>query len=192
MRGEPGIEETRAGAANGTASQPTRSLPAKQRRGNLQYPINSIDNHFNTQITAAAQHHCWDLAILGIHAAILTITDGIAPGKPVEQYRWFLEKFVDEDREGSDFSVVADTIHTWRTTLAHHWLHGKNYGMVFDFTMENGWEQRAEIIAFNPKHYYEAYDRAFHPFMPLWSYVDDLSPQEQEKVKQRYSKKFMK
>lgn len=151
--------------------------------------LNSINNFLNNEIDTAAQNKSWVLVVIGIHAVALTIAEGLFGKKGLEGYELFLEKFVDIDEEGFDFSKIAYDIHNYRNVLAHRWLSEKGYEFGLDFSMPHGYEIRDGYVAFNPKLYYLSYQDAFQG--KIWDYAKLMTAEEMEKAKTRLIQRYM-
>ncbi len=154
--------------------------------------LNSIDNHFNSNIEQAFQNKSWFLLILGIHAVALTISEGLFLKSGFDGFRLFLIQFIDEKKEGFDFSEIAWEIHNYRNVVAHTWLSETGYDFGLDFEQERGWEKRDSVIFFNPIKYYEAYKKAFSSGGRIWKYERILKEDGQEKAKKQLLKKYEK
>ncbi len=152
--------------------------------------LNSIANFYNGEIDQAASSQLWLLVILGIHSVALTISEGIFDKKGLTGFTFFLENFMDEDKEGFKFSEIAKQIHNYRNVVAHHWLSASGYDFGIDGGMTKGWEERENVIYFNPKVYYETFKNAFGGGGKIWDYRQLLSPEELETVKARLLKKY--
>ena len=94
--------------------------------------LNSMDNFFNREIDSAAGSELWYLVLLGDHAVALTISEGLFGEAGLSGFKIFLEKFVDKDKSGYNFSVIAQDIHNWRNVIAHQWLSASGYSFGID------------------------------------------------------------
>src|SRR5258706_1579470 len=81
--------------------------------------LNSIANFYNREIDQAANLRLWLLVVLGIHSVALTISEGIFDKKGLTGFTFFLENFIDEDKEGFKFSDIAHQIHNYRNVVSH-------------------------------------------------------------------------
>lgn len=152
--------------------------------------LNSIDNFYNRQIDQAAISELWLLVILGIHSVALTISEGVYGKSGLTGFKFFLENFMDDNKDGFKFSEIAEEIHNWRNIIAHQWLSASGYNFGTDTQMTKGWEVRDGITHFNPKVYYEAFNKSFDAGGKIWDYDKLLSEQEAEKAKERLLKKY--
>ena len=153
--------------------------------------LNSIDNFFNKrEIDVAASSNLWLLVILGIHAVALTVSDGLFNKDGHKGFHFFLKSFVDTEKEGFNFSEISKEIHTYRNIIAHRWLSDFGYDFGFDYKMVKGWEKRGDTVYFNPRLYYEAYNKAFGAGGKIWQYDKLLSKEEAQKTKERLIKKY--
>ncbi len=159
--------------------------------------LNSIDNYFNNEIRLTAQNSQTTLLFLGIHASILTVGEVFfnnlnARGRAdhLQNYKDFLEKFVDGTTADTTFSTVADTIHKWRNIIAHQWLSTAGHGVEYDYSSALGWEQRGTLLVINPKTYCDAYLSAFAAGGKIWRYDTLFSPQELANIHARILEKY--
>ena|SRR3989344_3040785 len=153
--------------------------------------LNSLANYFNNEIAVAPDKRQTALLFLGIHAAVLTISEIFWGLNGVAGYRKFLEEFVDGDEEAVKFSLVADKIHNWRNVLAHQWLASSGYKIQYDYDMQSGFVTNDNVLVINPKIYCDHYIRAFSADGKVWEYEQVLSESELEDAKQRIIEKFV-
>lgn len=157
--------------------------------------LNSIDNYFNNEIRATVsdtQYPQTSLLFLGVHAAILTISEVFFNDKSVAGYKLFLEKYVDNENDAEKFSLIAEEMHTWRNIVAHQWLSVKGHDLAYAYDMEGGWRWEDGILYVNPKKYCELYLAAFKGGGRIWQYSQHFTQEELEVIKQRIIKKFVK
>lgn len=155
--------------------------------------LNSIDNYFNKEIRMAYKNGQINLAFLGIHAVILTIADIFFNSKdPKNNYKQFLEKFIDGVTSDLKFSNVAYRIHEIRNNIAHVWFTKSSYATIFDYEMDKGFKLGDGHIYINPKKYCELFLEAFDKDGKIWDYENILTQEELEKTKQTIIKKFKK
>jgi len=154
--------------------------------------LNSIDNYFNNEIRLTVGQAQTTLLFLGVHAVALTIAEVFFGKGGADGYKWFLEKYMDGDVEDRKFSKVADTIHDWRNILAHQWIGSLGHDIIYDYTMDKGWEKRDQALAINPKIYYEQYIAIFSAGGKIWRYDKMFTEPELEKAKERIVEKYQK
>lgn len=154
--------------------------------------LNSIDNFYNRQIDQAAASELWLLVILGIHAVALTISEGVFGKSGLTGFKFFLENFMDEKEEGFKFSEIAEEVHNWRNIIAHQWLSASGYDFGTDTQMVKGWEVRDGITYFNPKVYYQAFQKSFDGGGKIWNWESLLTQKEAQEAKERLLKKYEK
>lgn len=154
--------------------------------------MNSIANFFNNEIIEAPGNKQTSLMFLGIHAAILTISEALFNKTGEDGYKYFLGKFVDGDTENLKFSIIADRIHSWRNILAHQWLGGSGHSFGYNYDMAEGWKNDNGILYINPQIYCGQFIKAFSAGSQLWDYKSYLSTAELESAKERIIKKFVK
>ena len=152
--------------------------------------LNSIDNFFKTEIDQAVEKNLWFLVILGVHAISLTVTESIFNKKGIDGFKFFLEKFVDDPKEGFVFSEIAEKIHNWRNVIAHQWLSSSD-DFALDFDMPKGWENRGGVTFFNPKLYYQYFRKSFSSGGKIWNYSNLISDEEAEQAKYRMIQKYL-
>ena len=111
--------------------------------------LNSLSNFLNNEINQAVNADLWSLAVLGIHAVALTISEGVYDKKGLTGFKFFLEQFMDEDKDGFRFSEIAQDIHNHRNVIAHRWLTASGYAFGFDMKMDKGWEKRGNTVFMN-------------------------------------------
>lgn len=153
--------------------------------------LNSMHNFFVREISIASDNNLLYLVILGDHAVALTISEGLFGKTGLEGYKLFLKKFVDQDKEGFNFSEVAENIHNWRNILAHQWLASSSYDLGIDTEMELGWKKRNGVIYFNPKLYHEAFNKAFACGGKIWQYERILTEKQMQAAKERLLRKYI-
>lgn len=153
--------------------------------------LNSMDNFFNSQIDQIANLEMWYLVIMGDHAVALTIASGLFGVDGESGYKMFLEKFVDKDSPGFDFSSIANKIHNWRNVIAHRWLSDFAYEIGEDNNMVFGWEKRDGITYLNLKLYHNAFKSAFSAGGKIWDYEKIMTTGEMEEAKQRLLNQYL-
>lgn len=154
--------------------------------------LNSMHNFFMKEIGVASDSNLLYLVILGDHAVALTISEGLFGEAGLVGYKLFLNKFVDQDKKGFDFSKIAEDIHNWRNVIAHQWLSSSAYDFGIDFDMKFGWEKRKGVVYFNPKLYHEAFNNAFTSGGKVWQYEQILTKEQMQKAKERLLQKYLK
>jgi len=153
--------------------------------------LNSMQNFFLNEIGVASDNNLWYLVILGDHAVALTISEGLFGKAGLSGYKLFLEKFVDINKEGLNFSEIAEHIHKWRNVIAHQWLSSSAYKFGIDLKMELGWQKKGDITYFNPKLYHEAFNKAFSGGGKIWQYADILTEKQMQEAKERLLEKYI-
>jgi hypothetical protein len=152
---------------------------------------NSINNIFNPEIASAAKTGCWSLMFMGTHAVALTVSQGLFGLTGKRGYVRFLQVFVDEGDQKSDFSAIGSEIHEWRNVLAHQWLSGAGHAFGLDPSLESNWQRRDDVLVINPVRYHEAYSQAFRASSNLWRPDTILSSVELEEAKVRLIDKYV-
>lgn len=154
--------------------------------------LNSMDNFFNNQIDQVADLELWYLVIMGDHAVALTIASGLFGLEGEPGFHKYLEEFVDQDKEGYDFSSISKKIHNWRNVIAHRWLSDSAYEIGEDNVMEKGWEDRKGVTYLNLKLFHEAFKASFSRDGKIWNYGNIMTKAEMEEAKQRLLKQYIK
>lgn len=157
--------------------------------------LNSINNYFNNEIRATIsdlQSPQTTLMFLGIHAAILTISEALFNDKTSGGYKLFLEKYVDYEGRADNFSLIADDIHAWRNIIAHQWLSVKGHDIAYAYRLEQGWTREDGILHINPKIYCELYLAAFQIGGKIWQYSRHFTQEDLEAIKLRMINRFVK
>ncbi len=157
--------------------------------------LNSLDNYFNNEIRAtisSSQYPQTSLLFLGIHAAILTISEAFWNDKGLTGYKLFLEKYIDSGQGSEKFSLIAQELHDWRNIVAHQWLSSKGHSISYAYGPDWGWKKEDGILHINPKIYCEQYLSVFKASGKIWNYSKDFAPEELEAIKARIIEKFVK
>lgn len=153
--------------------------------------LNSMHNFFMREIGVASDSNLHYLVMLGDHSVALTISEGLFGKAGLDGYKLFLERFVDQDKDGFNFSEIAENIHNWRNVIAHQWLSSSGYDLGIDLDMKLGWENRKGVVYFNPKLYHEAFNGAFKGGGRIWQYERILTEEQMQKAKERLLKKYI-
>ena len=154
--------------------------------------LNSIANFFNNEIklTVEGANRQTSLLFLGVHAVALTIAKGLFNKDGVEGYRVFLENFVDGETPDTKFSTIAEVIHGWRNTVAHHWLGLSGHSIGYDYEMLKGWEERDGKVYINPQIYAQHYLAAFGSGGKIYDYEELFTSEQLEEIKTRLIRRF--
>lgn len=152
--------------------------------------LNSISNYFNNEIKNTPDNYQTSLLFLGIHAAILTISESLFNRTGQDGYKYFLENFVDGQSEDLKFSKIASKIHDWRNILAHQWLGSSGHLLGYNYEMKEGWKEIKGVIFINPRLYCDQYLKVFSGDK-IWNYSSYLADKELESAKKRIIKKYI-
>lgn len=156
--------------------------------------LNSIANFFNNEIALAPSQYQTSLLFLGIHAAALTIGEAFfnsqGQSRELDNYRAFLQAFVDGPTSDTQFSTVADDIHNWRNILAHQWLGSLGHSIEYDYSMPLGWKRKQDTLVINPQRYCDAYLDAFKVGGRIWKYDTLFTPTELSQIHTRIVDKY--
>ncbi len=156
--------------------------------------LNSIDNYFNNEIQYVLGNETYQttLMLLGIHAAILTISEAFYDQTGLTGYKRYLEQYVDGNSDERKFSLIAERLHKWRNVLAHQWLSASGHGIGYAYEITEGWKEEDGILYINPSIYAHQYIQAFRLGGKLWDYRNQFSESELESIKMRIINKYMK
>lgn len=158
--------------------------------------LNSIENFLNNEIRIAPDDYQTSLLFLGIHAAALTIGEVFfgnqGRDKDLSNYREFLKAFVDGATPETQFSTVAEDIHSWRNILAHQWIGSLGHKIEYDYKSVLGWEKRGGVLIINPKIYCEKYLNAFSLGGKIWSYGFLFTQKQLAQIHTRIVEKYKK
>ena len=159
--------------------------------------LNSIDNFFNNEIRLTPPNLQTTLLFLGIHASVLTIGEAFfnnrkarAGTEHLQNYKDFLEKFVDGTTSDTKFSTVAEAIHKWRNIIAHQWISSVGHGIEYDYNNPLGWETQEEVLVINPQIYCDGYLSAFKAGGKIWKYNSLFTQQELNDIHARIIAKY--
>jgi hypothetical protein len=144
----------------------------------------------NREIERALANESWALAILGIHAVALTVSQGLYGKTGSEGFRLFLKNFIDSDAEAHDYSTIGDLIHNYRNNLAHQWLAVSGYRFGFNTQLKVGWARVDEVTYLNPRIYGESYLSSFAAGGKIWGWETTLELSALEDAKVRLVSKF--
>ena len=159
--------------------------------------LHSIDNFFNNEIRLTPSNLQTTLLFLGIHASVLTIGEVFFNNKNakdgtdhLQNYKDFLDKFVDGTTSDTKFSTVAEAIHKWRNIIAHQWISIAGHGIEYDYNNPLGWETQEEVLVINPQIYCDAYLSAFKAGGKIWKYNKLFTQQELDDIHARIIAKY--
>jgi hypothetical protein len=113
------------------------------------------------ELEVAAQNQLSDLLILGIHACIETISENIFLKKGIEGFKFYLENFVDTNKEGFRFSEIADELNDWRNIVAHQYISRLGHSFGYNYSILTGYQVENGTIIINPKIFFDQFRRAF-------------------------------
>jgi len=156
----------------------------------------SIQNSFIPELVIASENRCGDLLILGIHSVIETVSENIFLKKGVSGFKFYLENFVDADKEGFRFSEIADVLNDLRNIIAHQKISELGHSFGYDYGTQVGYKIDGTIIMLNPSIFFEQFKSAFKKGIKtkrlIWDYAQLLSPEHKEKAKRKFIQKFKK
>lgn len=169
-------------------------------------PVEFIESILNSMYSGKAGSRIWELEIavesqlsnlliLGIHACIETISENIFLKKGLEGFKFYLENFVDMDKDGFRFSEIANDLNNWRNILAHQHLSKLGHSFGYDYTITTGYKIENGIIILNPKIFFEQFKSAFMPNndrtrRKIWDYRDIITDDEMNEAKEKFLTKF--
>ena len=112
--------------------------------------LNSIANFFLPQLSVASEKGLPHLLILGIHSVIETISEKIFLKRGMDGFKFYLENFVDADKDGFRFSEIAKELNDRRNIVAHQWISQLGHSFGFDFNIQVGYQREDNVIILNP------------------------------------------
>lgn len=156
--------------------------------------LNSMANFLNNEILLTPTHYQTSLMFLGIHASALTIGEvffgNSGKNKDMENYRDFLVTFVDGDTEDTQFSRVAEDLHSWRNIIAHQWIGSLGHRIEYNYQTDLGWQIVEDTLIINPKIYCDKYMDAFSRRGKIWNYESIFSPEQIAQTHQKIVDKY--
>lgn len=156
----------------------------------------NIQNFLIPELVIASENMCSDLLILGIHSVIETVSENIFLKKGVSGFKFYLENFVDADKEGFRFSEIAEVLNDLRNIIAHQKISKLGHSFGYDYDMQVGYKIDGTIIMLNPSILFKQFKSAFKNGRKtkrlIWDYAQLLSPEQMEEAKKRFIQKFMK
>ena len=141
--------------------------------------VASMEFVFMPQIKIAVDHRCDFLVLIGTHAVIQVIADGILGRKGPAATKFFLKTFVDDATEPPDrtFSTIAVEMHELRNIASHQWLSKDGHHRAFDWDQPEGWKWVDNRLHVNLEIYFEQFRKGLTNRYSR--YVSGLPPQEQ-------------
>ena len=156
----------------------------------------NIQNYSIPELVIASENRCSDLLILGIHSVIETVSENIFLKKGVSGFKFYLENFVDTDKEGFRFSEIADVLNDLRNIIAHQKISKLGHSFGYDYDMQVGYKIDGSIIILNPSILFEQFNSAFKKGRKtkrrIWDYREFLNQDQMEEAKKRFIQKFTK
>lgn len=149
----------------------------------------ATDRFFNNELSLTAKNKQTGLLFLGIHASALTFSEALWGLGGITGYKKFLVTFMDT-REAK-FSLVAEEIHNWRNVLAHQFISKSGHNIDYDYDMKSGHVRKKGDLIINPEIYLRNYLDVFNEYKIL-SFFKNLSKEEQQEIKERIVKKYLK
>lgn len=156
--------------------------------------LNSISNFFNNEIVSTPANYQTSLLFLGIYAGVITIAEAFWGGKNKEKqnFKKFLEFFIDGDQQDAKFSLVSEELYQWRNILAHQWIGQMGHSVSYDYSSLKGWKINSGHLIMNPKIYCDQYLLAFSSEGKLWHYENIFAEDELQEIKDRIIEKYEK
>jgi hypothetical protein len=156
--------------------------------------LNSIDMVFvKSELKKASKYKLTNLLLIGIHAVAETISENIYDKKGINGFRFYLERFVDENNFDTQFSQIYKELNDWRNVLTHRWLSAKGHCFGCNYNIKEGWRKKGDgTIVINPRIYFECFNNGFRAGGPMWNYQKTLTSQESHNAKDRIIKQYIK
>lgn len=156
----------------------------------------NIENFFIPQLDIASKEKLDDLLILGIHSVIETVSENIFLKKGKDGFKFYLENFVDVDKDGFRFSEIADVLNDLRNIIAHQKVSRLGHSFGFSDSIQIGYKIDGTIVMLNPSIFFEQFKSAFKKGIKtkqrIWDYAQLLSQEQMEEAKKKFIQKFMK
>jgi hypothetical protein len=84
--------------------------------------------------------------------------------------KFYLEHFVDGDKQDERFSEIHELLHEMRNVLAHRWMSSRNHEYALDYREEKGWWRGPDGIHINPSVFFGAFKSRFPDTAPERDY----------------------
>lgn len=177
-----------------TFEQRLQRFESEEPAGFIETMLLSIQNSFIPELVIASENRCSDLLILGIHSVIETVSENIFLKKGVSGFKFYLENFVDADKDGFRFSEIADVLNDLRNIIAHQKISKLGHSFGYDYVMQVGYKIDGSIIMLNPSIFFEQFNSAFKNGVKtkrlIWDYSQLLSQEHMETAKRKFIQKF--
>jgi len=155
----------------------------------------SIQNNFIPQLDTALENKLNDLLILGIHSVIETISENIFLKKGKDGFKFYLENFVDVDKNGFRFSEIADVLNDLRNIIAHQKISRLGHSFGYDYNIDVGYKKDNTIIYLNPLIFLEQFKSGFKDGSKtkrrIWDYKKLLKQKQMRESKIKFISKFI-
>ena len=156
--------------------------------------LDSIHNFFIPELKIASENKQSNLLILGIHSIIETISENIFLQNGVNGFKFYLENFVDGDKEGFKFSEIATELNDWRNIIAHQYISKLGHSFGYDYSLNVGYKVDNSVVLLNPQILFEQFISAFEnknqTKASIWNYQNFLTEQQREEAKKKFIDKF--
>lgn len=157
--------------------------------------LNSIHNFYIPELQIAAQNKQSNLLVLGIHSIIETISENVFLKKGVDGFKFYLENFVDINKDGGRFSEISDELNDWRNIVAHQYISKLGHSFGYDYSITTGYKIENGIIILNPKIFFEQFQSAFlanngNTKRKIWDYKEIIASDKMEEAKIKFLSKF--
>lgn len=158
--------------------------------------LNVTRNSMVPQLAMASKYELHDLVILGIHAAIKTITEHVFLKPQKSGFKFYLENFVDGTEPSCQFSRISLEIYDLRNVIAHQCLSKLGHVMGYDNQQEQGYRVESDILWVNTSIYFEQFLAGFEGKGAtkhwLFDYEKFLDQETMDTVKTKYLTYFQK
>ena len=156
--------------------------------------LNSIHNCRIPKLEIASKNQLSELLILGIHTSIETISENIFLQKGIDGFKFYLENFVDAEKDGFRFSEIAVELNDWRNIIAHQYISKLGHSFGYDYSISTGYNAENSIIILNPQIFFEQFKSAFENKSKtkrhIWDYKQSLTDDQITEAKEKFIAKF--
>src|SRR3989338_7301474 len=157
--------------------------------------LNSIHNCRIPKLEIASKNQLSELLILGIHTSIETISENIFLQKGIDGFKFYLENFVDAEKDGFRFSEIAVELNDWRNIIAHQYISKLGHSFGYDYTISTGYRVENGTIILNPKIFFDQFQSAFlangsKTKRKIWDYEKNIASDKIEEAKTKFLAKF--
>ena len=153
--------------------------------------LNSISNFTLPELRVAIEADLYNLAFLGAHSVMQTISEQIYGKTGLKATRFYLENFVDGQTEDTRFSAIAEALHSFRNVHAHRWSSRLSHAVGFDTAIKGGWRRDGKDLHVNPIIFMEYFSAGFKAGGAMWIMPRKLDQLTALRRKYRYLRQWL-